>query len=265
MRLFSKHYPGPGDPLVILHGLYGNHANWQPLARLLATDFNVHVLDARNHGHSPWAASMSLAEMASDVAETLAELGLSSVHLIGHSMGGKTAMLLAQTQASLVKSLSVVDIAPVDYHNASDGVVQALLRIDLGAIASRSEADTVLAESIKAKAVRDFLLTNLQRGESGQWRWRFNLPVLAQSFREITGWPPSGGRYPGPTLFIKGELSDYVLPEHQSQITSQFPNAQFKIVNGAGHWVHSEKPEAVLRLLRNFLVTASGSSSKTAP
>lgn len=251
MILNYKHYAGSGDAMLILHGLYGNQGNWAPHARQLMQDFNVYVLDARNHGQSPWADSMTLREMAEDVSETMQSLGLTSAHIIGHSMGGKTSMLLALTQPQLVKTLCAVDIAPVNYEKTADGVIGALQALDLPAVNSRADADAKLAETIEEKAVRDFLLTNLQRGEEGMWRWRFNLPVLVKYFREVTSWPSDLGAYEGPTLFIKGEHSNYILPEHQQQTLAQFPKAQLKTVNGAGHWVHSEKPEAVLRLIRN--------------
>jgi esterase len=253
MRLHFKHHPGPGPTLLILHGFYGNQGNWAPQARQLARDFNVYALDARNHGQSAWADSMTLPEMADDVATTMAALGLSSAHLIGHSMGGKTAMMLALTRAALVQSVTVVDIAPVAYPAASDGIIKALQGIDLASLTNRAEADAALSAGISEKPVRDFLLTNLQRADDGSWRWRFNLPVLSAAFREVTSWPSGLGSYPGPALFIKGERSGYIQPEYQAAIQQHFPHAQLKIVNGAGHWVHSEKTEAVLRLIRNFL------------
>jgi esterase len=253
MRLHFKHYPGPGPTLLILHGLYGNQGNWAAQARQLAQDCNVYALDARNHGQSPWADTMSLAEMAADVADTMRALAVPQAHLLGHSLGGKTAMVLALTQPALVQSLCVVDIAPVAYQAASDGVIKALCDLQLANITSRVDADNKLAVSIPEKFVRDFLLANLQRSEDGGWRWRFNLPVLAASFREVTGWPAGLGSYAGPALFIKGEHSAYILPEYQNAMMQHFPLGQLKVVNGAGHWVHSEKPEAVQRLIKHFM------------
>ena len=157
---------------MILHGLYGNQANWLPQARQLAQDFDVYVLDARNHRLSAWAPTMSLPEMAADVAETLAALQLPAAHLLGHSMGGKTAMLLALLQPVLVKSLCVVDIAPVAYPQADGSVIRALQAIELSTLTSRAAADAQLALSINEKAVRDFLLANLQRDAEGRWSWR---------------------------------------------------------------------------------------------
>lgn len=256
MQLFYKHHPGPGPTLLILHGLYGNQGNWAPQARQLAQDFNVYALDLRNHGQSPWGDSMAFADMAADVADTMTALGLQEAHLIGHSMGGKTAMWLALTQPDLVRSLCVVDIAPVPYPAAGTGIIRALNALDLSQLTSRADADTALAASIPQKFVRDFLLTNLQRSDEGgwRWRWRFNLPVLTAAFRELTSWPAEPRRYGGPALFIKGELSDYILPQHAAAIQAQFPHSRLETIGGTGHWVHSEKPEAVLQLMRDFLL-----------
>jgi esterase len=254
MILHSKHYPGPGAPLVILHGLYGNHANWAWHARRLAEHFDVHAFDARNHGESPWAASMELAEMAHDVAQTMAALGLHSAHVLGHSMGGKTAMQLALQEPGRVRSLVIVDIAPVNYGKEEDDVLQGLVALDLEGLQSRAAADAQLQAWVKHKPVRDFLLTNLRRGADGRFSWRINLPVIQEYLRKVTDWNGGQGSWPGPALFIKGETSSYILPVHRKATLAQFPNADLKIVTGAGHWVHSEKPEAVLRLIENFLL-----------
>lgn len=253
MQLYCKQYSGQGAPLVILHGLYGNQGNWSVHARQLAEHFAVHAFDVRNHGQSPHADSMTLGEMAADVAETMDTLGLARAHLVGHSMGGKIAMLLALQQPQRVASLVVVDIAPVDYHKSQDGVLQALLTLDPAALANRTDADQQLALAIPEKAVRDFLLANLQRSRDGSYQWRLNLPAIARNFGDLTGWPTLTGVYDGPVLFIRGERSDYILPEHQQETLRQFPHATLKEVSGAGHWVHSEKPEAVQRLIRNFI------------
>lgn len=253
MKLHHKQYSASGSPLVILHGLYGNQANWSVHARQLAEHYAVYALDARNHGQSAHADSMLLEEMAADVAETMTALGIGKAHLLGHSMGGKTAMLLALQQPGRVQSLMVVDIAPVDYRKTHDGVLHAMLALDLGALQSRDDADQVLAQAIPEQAVRNFLLTNLQRSAAGGFEWRINLPVIARSFPALTGWPAPDAVYAGPVQFIRGDGSDYILPEYLPQILQYFPNATLNTVNGAGHWVHSEKPETVQRLIRNFL------------
>jgi esterase len=258
MKLYSKQYSDSGAPLVILHGLYGNQGNWSTHARQLALHYEVHVLDARNHGQSPWADSMQLAQMAADVAETMDSLRLPTAHLLGHSMGGKMAMLLALQQPQRVRSLVVVDIAPVAYARGVDTVLDALVSLDLAQLGSRGDADAILAERITSKAVRDFLLANLQRSPEG-FQWRINLPVIRQYFAELTGWPELERTYAGPTLFIRGEASDYILPEHYAAMRRHFPNGTLKTVANAGHWVHSEKPEAVQRLVGNFLAGLSTS------
>ena len=183
-------------------------------------------------------------------------LQLASAHLLGHSMGGKTAMLVALQKPAVVASLVVVDIAPVNYHRQDDDVLTALCALDLQSLRSRKEAGTKLAEYISDKATRDFLLTNLQRDQNGEFSWRINLPVIAENFALLTGWPETNEVYAGKTLFIKGSESDYILPAHKEQTVSLFSNVELKIVAGAGHWVHSEKPEAVQKLIRNFLLEA---------
>ncbi len=253
MKLFCKQYSAEGPPLVILHGLYGNQGNWSTHARHLAQHHAVYAFDARNHGQSPRADSMRLEEMAADVAETMDALALDSAHLLGHSMGGKTAMLLALQQPQRVASLVVVDIAPVAYAKGSDSTLAALVALDVAGLNSRAEADAKLAERITSKAVRDFLLANLQRSAEGAFQWRINLPVIQQYFNDVTGWPEHKQVYDGPTLFIRGEQSDYILPEHHDTMRRQFPHGTLKTVANAGHWVHSEKPEAVQRLVENFL------------
>lgn len=254
MKLFHRQYSNAGPPLVILHGLYGNQGNWMSLARQLATDYAVYALDARNHGQSPWADTMALDEMAADVAETMTALGLDGAHVLGHSMGGKIAMRLALLQPDRVHSLVVVDIAPVDYRRSNDGVIQHLLALDLQTLRSRDEAEVILARSIPERSVRDFLLANLQRGTGPElFRWRINLPVIARDFTAVTGWEPSSLSYPGPVLFIKGAESDYILMQYERHTLRYFPAAQVETVAGAGHWVHAEKPETVLRLVRNFV------------
>jgi esterase len=253
MKLYARQYSDSGAPLVILHGLYGNHGNWSTHARQLALHHAVYAFDARNHGQSPHADSMRLEEMAADVAETMDSLGISLAHVLGHSMGGKTAMLLALREPQRVRSLVIVDIAPVAYAKGTDQVLNALLSLDLTQLESRDEADEKLAERIASKPVRDFLLTNLQRSSAGAFHWRINLPVIRDYFDAVTGWPEQQHAYDGPVLFIRGEKSDYILPEYYAAMRKQFPHGTLKTVANAGHWVHSEKPEALQRLVGNFL------------
>jgi esterase len=254
MKLHFKQYSTEGAPLIILHGLYGSGGNWATHARQLAGQFAVYAFDARNHGQSPHASSMSLPELAVDVADTMQALGFESANVLGHSLGGKTAMWLALQKPALVTSLIVVDIAPVAYHKQDDDVLAALCALDVAHLQSRAQADEKLAEYIAGKDVRDFLLTNLQRDKMGKFSWRINLPVIAKNFSQLTGWPGTDEVYEGRALFIKGSKSSYILPSYQEQTIARFPNATLKTVEGAGPWVHSEKPEAVQKLITNFLL-----------
>jgi esterase len=253
MQLNYRQYSQAGPPLVLLHGLYGNQANLAWLARQMTGSFAVFAMDARNHGQSGWQPTMSYAELAGDLLETIDALGLESVHLLGHSMGGKTAMQFALRNPGRVQSLVVIDIAPVDYHKPHDHVIGALQQLELATLASRQDADTRLAAGIPEKGVRDFLLTNLQRDAEGRFSWRINLPVLAANFPVLTGWPASTARWDGPALFIRGEHSTYIQPAHEADIRRQFPAAEIATVHEAGHWVHSEKPAEVLQLVSGFL------------
>jgi esterase len=254
MQLYYRQYSRAGHPVVILHGVYGNQANWLPHARLLAERFAVYGVDARNHGQSPWAQSQRLEDMMNDVAQTLEALALQQVYLIGHSMGGKTAMLLALRRPDLVGKLVGVDIAPVDYHKSDDGIVQHLLDLPLAELQSRTQADEWLAQWVPEKGVRDFLLTNVVRDAEGWLAWRINLPVIQRDFGEVAGWPQHSEKFEGPTLFIRGRNSNYLLPKYEAETLAQFPHARIATVPNAGHWVHSEQPEQVQRLLQEFLL-----------
>lgn len=257
MILHQRHYPcpaaTPGTPLLILHGLYGHAGNWASQAKVLAAEREVYALDARNHGKSPHSEVMDFAAMAGDVLETMDALGLASVDLLGHSMGGKTAMQVALRAPQRVRRLVVVDIAPVAYTRGDSQVLAGLCAIDTASLASRDEADAALQDWVADPRVRDFLLANLQKGRDGHFSWRFNLPVLRAAFRDIIGWPQGTNSYTGPVLFIKGANSDYILAEHREATLRQFPAARSKSVSGAGHWVHSEKPETFLKLVQDFL------------
>lgn len=257
MILHHRHFPcaaqTPGTPLLILHGLYGQSGNWASQARVLAQHREVYTLDARNHGLSPHSVNMDFPAMAADVVETMDVLGLPQVDLLGHSMGGKAAMQVALHEPARVRRLVVVDIAPVAYPRGDVNVLEGLCAIRPEKLASREDADAVLEGYVRDKRVRDFLLTNLQKDADGGFRWRINLPVIRSAFRDIIGWPGGEEQFGGAVLFIKGANSDYILIEHRDAILQHFPGARSKIVAGAGHWVHSEKPETFLKLVEDFL------------
>ncbi len=245
---------GAGPPLVILHGLFGSARNWTSLARQLGETHHVYALDLRNHGASGWAETMTYEEMAGDVRAFLARHGLEGAVVMGHSMGGKTAMCLALEEGSLIGRLIVVDIAPVAYSHTHGPLIAAMQGADLAGATRRGEVDRQLAAQIPEAALRSFLLQNLVT-EEGRLRWRINLDALAANMAVLTGYPDDleGRRYDGPAFFLSGAGSDYVLPEHHGAIRTLFPQAEIDAIEGAGHWVHAEQPRAFLERVQTFL------------
>ena len=240
---------GSGAPLLMAHGLFGSARNLGPLARRLATDRTVHVADMRNHGDSPWFEAQDYAGMAGDLAEVIEFLG-GPMMVFGHSMGGKAAMMLALTRPELVKRLVVGDIAPVGYGHSHAGLVEAMQAIDPVSVSSRKEADALLGERVRDAATRAFLLQSLDIAGD---RWVLNLDVLARDMDLITGWPEVDGRYDGPVLFLSGARSDYVEDEAKDAIGKLFPDAQFQAIEGAGHWLHADRPVEVADAIGAFL------------
>lgn len=253
MELFFKQYSSTGKPLIILHGLFGQQGNWATHAKALSDTFAVYGFDARNHGQSAHSETMSYELMADDVLETMDALGIKSADFIGHSMGGKTAMQLAPNHPERVEKLLIVDIAPVTYQGGPDEVLAGLQQVNPENIFTRQEADETLQGYIDSKNIRDFLLSNLQRSKEGAYQWRMGLAAISSSYQQLKAGLETDKSFSGETLFIKGELSDYILPDYSPQILSMFPAAKIVEVEGAGHWVHSEKAEQFLKLTRDFL------------
>ncbi|UTW14164.1 alpha/beta fold hydrolase [Marinobacterium rhizophilum] len=243
---------GTGEPLLILHGLFGSLDNWGSQAKALADDYRVISIDLRNHGRSPHDNEMSYAAMAQDLVELMDNLGIDSALVLGHSMGGKAAMQLALTAPERVSKLIVVDIAPVQYPDHHSDVFSGLQSIDLATVTSRSDAEKQLSLRVDDAMVRAFLLRNLYRTEAGQFDWRFNLQALHSGYPNISA-PPTGTPYTGPCLFIKGGDSEYIQASHRDAILELFPAAGYKVVEGTGHWPHAQKPALMTRLIRNFL------------
>jgi pimeloyl-ACP methyl ester carboxylesterase len=214
----------------------------------------VILFDLRNHGASPWAAAMGYAEMAEDVRAAMAARGHRRYALIGHSMGGKAAMVAALTDADAVERLVVVDIAPVAYLIPYRSYVRAMSALDLGAVTRRAEADARLAPAIPDAAERGFLLQSLVLGD-GPARWQLNLAALDRAMPELGGFPelPPSVRYDGPALFVAGGKSGYLRPEHEAAIRTLFPHAALARIEDAGHWVHIERPGPFLDLVEPFL------------
>lgn len=255
MPALPLHYTLHGDagqPVVLLHGLFGSGDNLGALARDLAADCRVISADLRNHGRSPHAASMSLAEMAADVAVLLDALGIEAADIVGHSLGGKVAMQLALNEPARVRRLVSADIAPVRYEPHHHGIFAGLQAVDLTTLRQRGEADAVLARFVEEMPVRQFLLKSLYRDDAG-FHWRFNLPALVDNYEQVLA-APVGQPFAGPVLFIKGGRSDYLLPEHEPVARALFPHFKVKVIEGTGHWLHGEKPAVFNKLVRDFLI-----------
>ncbi len=243
--LNTVYYDGPdGVPLLIAHGLFGSARNWGVIAKRLAATRPVIAVDMRNHGASPWYDTHSYADMAADLAAVMDR----PMDMLGHSMGGKAAMVLALENPSKVNRLVVADIAPVAYSHTQMGPIEAMRRVDLDGIESRADARAQLGDL--EPGVPEFLLQSLNMKEK---RWRLNLDVLAAEMDAIIGFPDVSGSFDGPTLFLSGGNSDYVKTDYRPEIKQLFPNAKFAKIPGAGHWLHAEKPREFEAAVAAFL------------
>ncbi|MEM8555689.1 MAG: alpha/beta fold hydrolase [Pseudomonadota bacterium] len=241
--------PGQGTPLLIVHGLFGSARNWGVIAKRLSGDRHVVAVDMRNHGSSAWTETHTYPEMAEDLGEVIASLG-GQADVIGHSMGGKASMVLALRNPEMVRRLVVADIAPVSYGHSQMQFVNAMRGLDLSGVTTRSQADQGLRETVPELAVRAFLIQSL---DVPARKWRLNLDTLARDMDQVLGFPQVSGQYVGPTLFLSGAASDYVLLDHRPTIKPLFPMAKFVKIPGAGHWLHAEKPKEFEAAVRAFL------------
>ncbi len=240
---------GVGEPpLALLHGLFGRSANFAGVAHALARDRRVLALDLRNHGASPHAAAMDYPAMAADVIETLAALGALPCTLVGHSLGGKVAMAAALAEPAAIARLMVVDIAPVAYEPHFREIAKAMRDLALPPGLTRAAAGAALAPAVPGPAMRAFLLQNLRVG--GDPGWTCGLDEIAAALPQIGTWPVAG-RYDGPTLFLRGERSDYIRPEHHAAIGALFPRARFAALPTT-HWVHAEDPAGFVAAVTAF-------------
>jgi pimeloyl-ACP methyl ester carboxylesterase len=256
VRLHLREYPGPAEsaPILLVHGLFGSGTNWHGIARRLAQTRPLLVPDLRNHGESPWDAVMDYPAMAADLAALLDARGIAAAHLVGHSMGGKAAMCLALARPERVRSLAVVDIAPIAYESRFGALVDALQALPLEDLRDRRDADARLAAVVSSAAVRGYLLQNLAYDADQGLRWRLNLPAIADSLNQILGFPDAQGRqFAGPTLFVYGSRSDYVGADGLDRIRALFPLARLRAIPNAGHWVYADQPDAFLAALTGFL------------
>ena len=251
----AKQYGTSGPHLIVIHGLFGNADNWHSIAQSLAEHFTIHCVDLPNHGKSDSMSEASYPKMASAVLEWAKANNINTFYLLGHSMGGKVAMQMAAiAEAGQIEKLIVVDIAPVDYEPSHTRILDGLKAIDEALPASRKEADSLLSQYESSLGVRQFLLKNLTKKEQG-FSLDLSVQNIADSYPVILKKPEINAAVNIPTLFIKGENSDYIVADYQDAILKLFPQASFKIISGAGHWLHAEKPVPFSSLVKRFLTS----------
>jgi len=267
MKLFFRE-EGEGFPIVIVHGLYGSSDNWLTVAKKLGMEYQVFSVDQRNHGHSPNSEEHSYEMLKNDLAEFFSEQKIEKAIVIGHSMGGKTAMCFAADYPEHVEKLIVVDIAPKDYFLLNDesqyylhnNILRAMLEIDFSKIESRKQVENFLNERIDGLQIVQFLLKNVHRNkENHRYEWRLNVPVLYDNLDEIISgvnahwFDDRVPIYNYPVLFIKGATSNYILPEDYTSIRRIYPDAEIVEIPNAGHWLHAEQPQLFMEAIWSFL------------
>jgi len=261
---FSK--IGEGQPLVILHGLYGQGDNWMNIARELADNHSVYMIDQRNHGQSPHAPSHTYDDLASDLINFCNSEGLSKIELLGHSMGGKTAITFALKYPGLVQKLVIVDISPFSYLDQKHfeqqvsfhkNVIETFKNVSLEQAKTRSDVETEFSTFINSVSIRRFLLKNLKRTKEGRFYWQLNINALSKNLENIIDAAPPvklGTKSFVPALFIRGGKSPYISDEEMAAIPDVFTNAKFVTFETAGHWLHAEEPEKFIKVVKEFLL-----------
>lgn len=251
-KLLNFQQSGSGKDIILIHGLFGRLENLSMVAKALAKNYRVTSVDVRNHGDSFHDAVMDYPTMAQDIVVLMQNLEIKTAVILGHSMGGKIAMELALTSPELVEKLIVADIAPVEYPPHHNKIIAGLKYLDFSTIKQRKDADIQLAKYVEELSVRQFLLSNL-RSEHGQLSFRCNVENIANNYPKIMKSYQGNNSYQGATLFIKGANSNYILPEHRSEIVRLFPQSRARVIQGAGHWLHAEKTIAFNRSVEGFL------------
>ena len=250
----KNHTATAAPPVVLIHGLFGMGGNLGALSRALRDKFSVYSLDLPNHGRSDWLANADIPAMARCVAGWMDSQNLPSAHFFGHSLGGKVAMSLALGQPDRVKSLCIADIAPVSYPPRHQAVLQALQAVADSQCNSRAEAADIMSRYLEEASLIQFLLMSIRRNEEKVYQWRFNLAEIIASYDAIRAGLDAEIPYNSGTLFIKGEESDYIIPEHRATILRLFPHATVKLMPGCGHWLHAQKPDLFNSIVRRFLL-----------
>lgn len=255
MQLNFKSF-GSGPALIILHGLFGSLDNWQTLARQFGEHFSVFIVDQRNHGKSPQSDDpFTYAQLAEDLHEFMEQQGIFQAHLIGHSMGGKTVMQFAAEYEHMIDKLVVADMGVKQNERHHDVILDTLGSFPFDAIETRKEADAWMEERISDFGVRMFLLKNLVRNPKGktEFQWKFNFEVLERDYENILAGVETYAPITLDTLFIRGGASGYILDEDLDEIRTFFPNMILDTIDGAGHWLHAEAPEAFFEKTLAFL------------
>ena len=246
---------GSGQPLLILHGFLGMSDNWKTFAKNISNSgFEVHLIDQRNHGRSFHSPEFSYDVMADDLERYSAHYGLNKFHLLGHSMGGKTAMYYAAKYSNRVEKLVIADIAPKYYPSHHQQILKGLSALDFNTISSRLQADEALSTFVTEKGVRQFLLKNLYWETKDRLGLRANISVLSQKAEAVGEALPSSYLFHGPTLFLKGEKSDYITDEDFSLLKQHFPYTTLETIQNAGHWLHAENPVQFYEITHRFLI-----------
>jgi esterase len=239
--------------LVVLHGLMGSTDNWRSVQHALADSARVIGMDLANHGHSPHVATFTLHSLAVDVCETMDALGIHAAYVMGHSLGGKVAMLIASEWPERVQGLVIVDIMPGAFVPAHLFVLRACQQLDLAQATSRKQLDEALAENVLQPETRAFLLKNVVRGEAGTFVWRVPLDFLIANYNAVSDAVPLARPYEGPVLVVAGEKSPFKVPRHETALRTHFPNMEFVVFSGAGHLLHLEQAQQFTETVAGFL------------
>lgn len=252
-KLNFKTY-GSGDPIIIMHGLFGMLDNWQTIAKQLAEDYMVYIIDLRDHGKSEHTEEFTYPAAAQDVSELMESEWIHSAYIIGHSMGGKTALQLVKDYPDLIEKLIVVDIGIKAYDGGHEVILDALQSVPIADISSRKEVEDHLKKHIDDAGVRLFLMKNLSRDKmTGGYKWKMNLKVLVKHYKDILSGISFDDIVDTPTLFIRGSKSSYILDDDINDISNHFEEVIFETITDASHWVHAEAPNELLSSVRSFL------------
>ncbi|MGM0376039.1 MAG: alpha/beta fold hydrolase [Bacteroidota bacterium] len=268
MKLFYREKGTGNRPLIIIHGLYGASDNWMSVARSFEDDFRVIIVDQRNHGKSPHSEEQTYEAMVNDLLELMQSLNLEKAILLGHSMGGKTAMRFCLEHPEKVEKLIVADIAPKSYDSFSNyaevtadhqKIIETLVSLDPAKYEDRNEIDKALKPSFPSKQLRAFMMKNLERTKDGHYEWKINLQALKNNIANImngfSDLSPNPPQQLPQSIFIKGEKSPYINEDDHLVINKFFPGAQIVTIPDSGHWIHAEQPELFIKTVKYFLDT----------